>query len=425
MASLSLKNFSCLREADIELKQITILIGPQASGKSVISKLTYFFANLVLRPFFFSDQSTGLEEFQLAACAEFKKLFPPPAWGSAGFSIEFKSGPICMRVMRNKPKSTKSIGNLRISLGPFFEEFYGRLKKEIDEVKTKQQKSASKQTTPTLPWELTWRVQTKYRTELEKLLGQDDLGFLLFIPAGRALFTIMGKAIAAFDSDGFLDHFTREFGIRLLRVRDNSGIVYSYPHSDDQEMTTLREAFALQLFGGRLINERGDEYVEAADGRRIPFSVLSSGQQELYPLWEALKSLSPNGERSTTFIEEPEAHLFPSAQSQLVLFFAATLRKNAQRRMMITTHSPYVLAKLNNLIKASQLSQSQRNKASLVEQVIPRESWLRANSVAAYCIEDQVVKSIMDAGLIDAEYLDRVSGDIAEEFTRLLQIEAA
>ena len=48
MAELLIENFSCIDEAKINLARVTILIGPQASGKSVISKLVYFFTTLFL-----------------------------------------------------------------------------------------------------------------------------------------------------------------------------------------------------------------------------------------------------------------------------------------------------------------------------------------------------------------------------------------
>jgi predicted ATPase len=73
-----------------------------------------------------------------------------------------------------------------------------------------------------------------------------------------------------------------------------------------------------QFFGGSIKFEREQEYVETADGRKLPFSILSSGQQELLPLWMAIEYfVSDLTERNLVFIEEPEAHLFPSAQALL------------------------------------------------------------------------------------------------------------
>ena len=49
MTRLTVNQFSCIEQADVELANLTIIIGPQASGKSVISKLVYFFQETILQ----------------------------------------------------------------------------------------------------------------------------------------------------------------------------------------------------------------------------------------------------------------------------------------------------------------------------------------------------------------------------------------
>jgi predicted ATPase len=43
-----IKNFSVLEDVDVEINKINILIGPQATGKSLIAKLIYFFKSSVI-----------------------------------------------------------------------------------------------------------------------------------------------------------------------------------------------------------------------------------------------------------------------------------------------------------------------------------------------------------------------------------------
>ena len=55
--------------------------------------------------------------------------------------------------------------------------------------------------------------------------------------------------------------------------------------------------------------------------------------------------------------------------------------------------------------------------------ILPVDSLLRSSIVAAYAIQDGVLGNIVnDDGLIEAEYLDGISGKIAEEFDRLLNV---
>ncbi len=48
MQKIIIKNFRQIEYAEIEIKKITLLIGEQASGKSTIAKLIYFFQRLEL-----------------------------------------------------------------------------------------------------------------------------------------------------------------------------------------------------------------------------------------------------------------------------------------------------------------------------------------------------------------------------------------
>jgi hypothetical protein len=124
------------------------------------------------------------------------------------------------------------------------------------------------------------------------------------------------------------------------------------------------------------------------------------------------------------YIEEPEAHLFPEAQSRLVELIAYVLNEANNVSAVITTHSPYVLAKLNNLIKAGSLGSSGSIRSNKISEIIKRDRWLRQDRVAAFAIaEGQTRELIGKEGLIDADYLDGVSGTISNEFSRLLEIE--
>ena len=125
-------------------------------------------------------------------------------------------------------------------------------------------------------------------------------------------------------------------------------------------------------------------------------------------------------------MEEPEAHLFPDAQSQLIelLSILANLY-NGTVDLVLTTHSPYVLAKFNNLIKAGQVGRQDKYKAS-VREIVNEDSWLKRNQLGAYAlIEGEAQPIIDDSGLINGDYLDAVSDCISTEFSKLLGVEFA
>ena len=47
MEKIEIKDFVGIKDITIEIKQINILIGPQASGKSIIAKLIFYFKNFI------------------------------------------------------------------------------------------------------------------------------------------------------------------------------------------------------------------------------------------------------------------------------------------------------------------------------------------------------------------------------------------
>jgi len=63
MARLIVENFSCIHHAELETAALTILIGPQASGKSVLSKLLYFFNDVLDDQPVFAEELINLDDF--------------------------------------------------------------------------------------------------------------------------------------------------------------------------------------------------------------------------------------------------------------------------------------------------------------------------------------------------------------------------
>ncbi|WP_029033397.1 ATP-binding protein [Salinimicrobium terrae] len=68
---------------------------------------------------------------------------------------------------------------------------------------------------------------------------------------------------------------------------------------------------------GTYLREKEKDFILHKDNRKVNLSNASSGQQETLPLVTVLKVLNYssffNG-GATLYIEEPEAHLFPTAQ---------------------------------------------------------------------------------------------------------------
>jgi hypothetical protein len=202
----------------------------------------------------------------------------------------------------------------------------------------------------------------------------------------------------------------------------------------------------VEIAGGHVEGTSDSPEFVTNDNRRLPFPLLSSGTQELLPLFNVLGRLASDREKQVFFLEtlgdikpkrrpvwskkliyleEPEAHIFPKTQYQLAQLFAWFSSEPTQDfSWVITNHSPYILTAFNNLIEAGQVARTKPELKDDVAKIIPEQYWIKEGDFKAYAIEDGILKSILnESGFIEGNYLDQVSEVIGNEFDQLLRLE--
>lgn len=412
---LKVKDFSCLAEADIRINRFTVLIGPQSSGKSLLSKLIFFFNQAFISLRNSATLKGDEDSFKLYLRDTFSEWFPISAWGSKKFTIEFSHADLQIKIIRSTYNDAIN-DKLRISLSPLVKKILSARDKFLAEDDQAAKKSVEGEFD-----NQSFSTPDKLRAMMREAMKESYLASQLFVPAGRSFFTSMGTTVAAFRQARLLDPVTLAFGEVMTRYRDRGGFAVSMGAGPRHFQAVEK------LLGGVVRFGQSGDFLVTPDGRTVPFSSLSSGQQELLPLLLTLSPfLSPlpsSVGRRFVCVEEPEAHLFPSAQSSVVGLLAS-VTSGLRNDLLITTHSPYVLAKINNLIVAGKIirNATSERRAALSKIVEPRH-WLQNMSVSAYAIQGDSTVDIIDAdGLIAADYLDEVSGHISEEFNNLLEL---
>lgn len=121
-------------------------------------------------------------------------------------------------------------------------------------------------------------------------------------------------------------------------------------------------------------------------------------------------------------VEEPELNLYPVSQRDLLQELVRFTNQREGNRLILTTHSPYILAALNNLLYAFQVS---RKAHDAVAEIIPPFYWIDPTQVVAYSTEGGRVQSIMDPESlqIEAERIDGVSSELNTCYEQLLDLE--
>lgn len=142
-------------------------------------------------------------------------------------------------------------------------------------------------------------------------------------------------------------------------------------------------------------------------GRDLPLSQASSLTTQMIPLVLYLRHYATPG--STIIIEEPEAHMHPAMQVRFMTAIARII--DAGVRVLMTTHSEWILSALANIVRASELSD--RRPEDLAEGAV-----LHSASVGAWLFEpgDPGSKTTeipldSESGMYDAGFPD-VSRDL-------------
>lgn len=425
---ISVMDFSCLKYAEVELRPLTFIIGPQSSGKSLIAKIQYFFIDSLLGVFAttsFPDETP--RNFSKRIEVKFIENFPPATWGKLKFEVSFSSGPISICVRR---KSLDGAGRNRVSV-----EISEFLKRELSARTAQFRKAIAKKSSSVDHFERDvyypeiWDSRTRIMRSLIDRLGSEFPESQFFIPAGRSFYSSLGRAVAMLEHGSNLDETTKRFGRRFTGMLDGVSLFLGRREGAKLRANLkLQKSYIDNLLGGNLKLRGSDKHLEMFDGRIIPMPLMSSGQQELVPL---LLTLQEHHEHNFSdkdlsvdvlYIEEPEAHLFPKSQSELMKFIILINRQTPKSRMLITTHSPYVLSTINNCLLAGYTARS-GEVADKVKTFVDESIWLEREHVSAYSIDNGRCLSIMNEdGLIEASYLDSVSFEISDEFSSLLDL---
>jgi ABC-type cobalamin/Fe3+-siderophores transport system ATPase subunit len=410
-----------------------IFIGPQASGKSTIAKTIFFFKSLNddLVKYFIDaledrDFSKPESTYAKAVRQKFVDYFGVNTY-LAGLELKYYYADDIWI-------SITSEGNHRYITPMFSGDFQSALKTLVNE--STEFSSHNEGRNPAI---ITSKDLLKFDHEKRKFityiktkvneLFQEDRE-LIFVPAGRSLLATLADQLQLINPRR-LDFLMRSFVDRINLVKPIFNKSLGDIITERRLLTELEIDFRKTRIAEDIITKilRG-EYQYDNDGEKIFYDAKnyvklnfsSSGQQE--SLWILLLLFIIILEQQKVFIviEEPEAHLFPEAQKEISNLIA--LMSNLQHsQVIITTHSPYILASINNLILAHEVGKAHKAE---VNKKIDSHLWIDVDKVFAALVKNGEVKDIIDSELriIQQEYVDTVSSQINEEFDFLFHLEA-
>ncbi len=417
---LIIKKFAGIDYIELDVNTINIIIGPQASGKSIIAKLLYYFKSFYARIKLGILDNKTKKQIDKEHRDTFITYFPKDTWSDDEFEINYQ-------INETKFIIKKSVGEKIIKF-----EYSDNVKRLINESRKLYKQIAKKQKELKRPLQLIISVEfsEEFDNLIKKHISTVSKYNQIFIPAGRSFFSNIESSIFTFlSTKKALDPFLIEFGSTYESIKRLFGDNF---FKNTKQMTGL-DKIIKSILNSEYLREKEKDFLIHSDNRKVKLFNASSGQQEILPLLIILKfllneNLFPEQKNTVLYIEEPEAHLFPNAQKDIVKILAKIFNlKEKKFQYVITTHSPYILSSFNNLMYAGYLKHilKEKDKKKLYN-IIKKDELLDSDSVSAFTLKsDNKLYSIInnENKLIDQNILDMVSNIISEEFSKLMALD--
>lgn len=424
-----------VKELEMEIKDFNLLIGEQATGKSTVAKAIYFFRTIkttladYLCQLFDTSQYNGKDAsdgFKKVLKKELKSVFV----SLFGYSWDLDdrlylryeyTDDIWIDVKLNEKK--KKYINVRYS---------SKLSKKIYELEKEafdlfdQKKDAA---TISLSYASKERIRNydNFKTNINRIF--DDYKETYYIPAGRSMITLLVNNRSLVENEN-LDLITRQF----MQIIDNIHGAFSdgirnvhkrYPDGERKFDVVKTAEMLISDLKGDYQYTTGKEYIVMQDSEsnneKIPINFASSGQQEVLWLLNQLYILMLKKEQAFVIIEEPEAHLYPSLQNEIVQFIAYFSNIN-NSSVLITTHSPYILTSVNILYCAGKAIQEFPDLSKKVHDIIGNRSQIMPEKITALKLStDTNIRNLINDEFeeITTEMIDEISDNINEKYAEL------
>jgi AAA domain, putative AbiEii toxin, Type IV TA system len=372
---LIIRNFGPITNVDLDLRKVNVLIGDQGTGKSTVAKVLRIFKEMID----FADFSSQLDESRFGIGNEI--------YGSNSANIE----------------SHFKLLLQQYELGNYFNEktqfFYQNLTFNFD-------------------------ISEKKYDCTKKLLDNTFPDSTFFIPTYRDAYVLLRNNYPALlNAKATLPSLLNYFGQEFNNYRE-----------------TIKEFDFRELLGVTYRYVNGRDLILMRDGKIIKFEESSSAINSVVPMLVMFLGIindktKPNSEfhYSPRFpqitIEEPELNCYPTTQKKLVEFLVEKMKHEDYLKsneyycnLLLTTHSPYILSTLNNLMFAFNTGLEHFEE---VDKIIPSKYWLNPKDVSAYRLnEGGISEEIIDKeGLIKTSKIDEASTILNTEFNKVFDLE--
>ncbi|MBK7137692.1 MAG: ATP-binding protein [Bacteroidetes bacterium] len=231
----------------------------------------------------------------------------------------------------------------------------------------------------------------------------------IYIPAERIIISLLSQSIYS-----------------LIKNKINlPELLLDFAANYEQARNEIKE-YKIKFLKANYSYKNGKEILEINKQETL-IAEAASGFQTLIPMLLVCEFFLKDKLSQTYIIEEPELNLFPTAQKDLIYHLINIINnsyskeQNTSHDLVMTTHSPYILASLNNLLLAGKIKEEQPIKFTKAKKIVNGDYYISKNDLNVYALKNGKAKSIIskETGLIAENELDHVSEEINYEFNAL------
>ena len=424
MERIVINKLGPIKYCDLQINDFMVFTGPQAAGKSTIAKSIFFFnniKNLMLMQFnkrFLGENITLNLSFENRLIREIRSNFLQ-TFGTTwcmdnDMSMEYYyTDTVYIKI---------SLKNNPVSLNYIWIDFSEKLSAFLNSFDAVQ-----------LDLLTHARDNEAIKKSIEALFGNSEE--IIYIPAGRSMMTLFSSqlmfmySVMSDDQKRSLDYCTQNYLERIMQLKPSFSNSVQTLIKNKIELTDIKidkenlqqcADLMRQILQGEYRNIDGEERLQVAQKRYVKINFASSGQQEAVWILNVVFYYLLNNKKAFFIIEEPESHLFPNAQKLIAEFIS--LAKNGGNKVLLTTHSPYILGTINNMLYANRISKEVGRKK--LAQIIHPLKWIDFQKMSAYYVDAGSIQSCMDTEFeeIDNDVIDGASDEINSDFEKMVEL---
>ena len=399
MEKICIKNIGPIKNIDIELNKVNIIMGPQSSGKSTIAKVISY-CQWVEKRYMLDGafKYSFLEQF-----IEFHRI--DKEYFSESSLIKYESDFIKIKIIYKEKKFEQDISNKENSSEyPKSKNIY--IPAERNFVSVIPNLGKYKETNDNImnflyDW---YDIKKRYTKDNPYPLLDLNINYHHFEDTDSDILTINNnkKEISLKNASSgvqsvlplvlITDYLTKGF----YEKKQTSSVIETAEFSK-YLLNKLKE---LDIDPANITPEENDALLSRM--------IHSAKQRSIYHY-------------SSLIIEEPEQNLFPETQRDLIYFILkAVVNSERDHQILLTTHSPYILYAINNCIMGYNVKDDIPKDE--LDEFKSSSAWVSPDLVSIWEIEKETIKSIKDekTGTVSKHYFNKIMNELMGEYYNML-----